>query len=1531
MLAAAGEPSLKRLPTTGAAIKVPGTRRHQDAQIAGSSPSTGAVVPFDATKLCSSLQRALVRLHASGADGFEGLIRDAFNEATGTSGRVQKSSQQGGVDITAGGAGGRIAIGIEAKRYQETTTLKLDDLKKKLFDAATRSGSPIELWILAASKEVSADDVGALEKIGEEQGLGVLVLDWRARDDVFAPLPLLLALAPHTVERVLGAKLAQSVRKIADHPAFEARKTAFLRDVQHPDLGQAFTAHAVRARIGQTLQTRADSKSRLQNSVDLRAPGCIWAPRDKECNALERWSMDADAPAVCAVLGDEGAGKTWLLFDWWQRESERDPSRLCVWFAARDVASVSLADVLGTALAKWVPAPGRTASFWTKRVQRWRQAALAHPGEGPFIWLMLDGTNEGTSQPLVQQLLAEAADTDWNGTIRIVLTDRPSHWRSGFRSGQFLEPRPATVELSHFHDSELDALLARHGKKRASFSPHVLGLIKWPSWFAVAAEMFDREHDWTAHSAEHLMLRYIQHRLSARLSTPMLDDAVFREFMSDLGRDIQSTWNTSSTFSRVALKTKLAGFTGQPDKDILQALDDVTSGVWFRPAGALQFEMDKAVLPLAIGLALHSELRSLATEEEVDSSVDRFLGPTEDQTLGVDILAAVISLIFLDPTYPAHAIRALLRRWISSHNFSTAHFQHLWRIGSVNPAPLLDVAETVWLQRAGGSSVDEILIKSIANVAGDGGRQTDVIAFLAKWARTYWPDPREGQFINYNPSPQLRAEAFAATEERLDGLRRDIGSKALAELDLIRIEDGTSASWVFYRVNTIATYLPRAVQAPLWRGWALSRAVMGSANHLDDVAWSLRLNPIDAAAATPIFLQTVDELLALRASGIRETAFDLLEAHGGPAATARLASLRPEGEPHQPSAWKDTASLIDGTVTFVGGEPPDVLQTIFVLSDFANDPDANIAPRYVKRLRAYARSFPVSKLGGGRGRTAASLDLERAMPALARWAPNDLVALHRRFLLSVGRRDETRLLGFSFSLESLLLLLTPPIQKRIRTVLTKRRKDRRQSELDQVDHALIAAAFFGCAPRDQIALWDELGAPRSVLMSLEHVLRAPPPAMVKSLGPRLAPDQPIDRLAGWLVYLVLSAPKQLPKNWEVLATLLTHEDTSIRETAFLVALNAQDTFQAKRHLQSAWAASPDRSAKENSTGVSLLAMHVTPKSFKAMAERASNEWSMILWRKVKYRPDCAYVFDAFLKDAVERELNPPASHTMLGYRVNHFAATKKLVEQKPSELTALADRLFATDDNPAFARYEFPRVDLVRAFLDLDPAKGAQYWTKLSRSDGMFKAGEDIEQMPFEADDGEHVNQLRRQQIMDASSDWKLLTLSTFIVRHKRSAWAVALVKELLSTAETSGDIARAVMIAGYLDDSAAMRALWKNELVKAPLGGWIEAVYRRAKANFQKTQRCLGWLDVALAAKNDESFFVAWELFIHLCEKNAIPLAAARIRARLNTRSQRQKDFIALSWKRVHDKAKQSEGQLKDTMFSLRVGHRLARPWADS
>src|SRR4051794_30509699 len=107
---------------------------------------------LDSQKICRNLQTALVTLHASGPDGFEGLIRDAYREVTGISLRLQKPGPQGGADVVSDGSALEISIGIEAKRYRETTSLPLDELKNKLIDAATRISNPLELWVLVASR-----------------------------------------------------------------------------------------------------------------------------------------------------------------------------------------------------------------------------------------------------------------------------------------------------------------------------------------------------------------------------------------------------------------------------------------------------------------------------------------------------------------------------------------------------------------------------------------------------------------------------------------------------------------------------------------------------------------------------------------------------------------------------------------------------------------------------------------------------------------------------------------------------------------------------------------------------------------------------------------------------------------------------------------------------------------------------------------------------------------------------------------------------------------------------------------------------------------------------------------------------------------------------------------------------------------------------------------------------------------------------------------------------------------------------------
>jgi hypothetical protein len=66
------------------------------------------------------LGERLRKLHASGADGFEGLMRDALQEFTGHSYRIAKSGPQGGTDVRSS-ASNTIQIGLEAKRYEQNT------------------------------------------------------------------------------------------------------------------------------------------------------------------------------------------------------------------------------------------------------------------------------------------------------------------------------------------------------------------------------------------------------------------------------------------------------------------------------------------------------------------------------------------------------------------------------------------------------------------------------------------------------------------------------------------------------------------------------------------------------------------------------------------------------------------------------------------------------------------------------------------------------------------------------------------------------------------------------------------------------------------------------------------------------------------------------------------------------------------------------------------------------------------------------------------------------------------------------------------------------------------------------------------------------------------------------------------------------------------------------------------------------------------------------------------------------------------
>jgi hypothetical protein len=85
------------------------------------------------------LLKALQTFKAQGDAGFEGLVRDCLEKLSQRTLRLQKSGAQGGQDLRSDTNPDSPMIAIEAKRFQATTNLPLDEFKSKLRESLESS------------------------------------------------------------------------------------------------------------------------------------------------------------------------------------------------------------------------------------------------------------------------------------------------------------------------------------------------------------------------------------------------------------------------------------------------------------------------------------------------------------------------------------------------------------------------------------------------------------------------------------------------------------------------------------------------------------------------------------------------------------------------------------------------------------------------------------------------------------------------------------------------------------------------------------------------------------------------------------------------------------------------------------------------------------------------------------------------------------------------------------------------------------------------------------------------------------------------------------------------------------------------------------------------------------------------------------------------------------------------------------------------------------------------------------------------
>ena len=207
--------------------------------------------------------RALFGLSSSGDSGFEGFVAAALTELTGHAFHVTKSGPQGGIDARSA-PHNFLQVGAEAKQYSPSTRLPLAHLLHKITDASTAS-TPVDLWLLAATRPVDALDRRKMYDHGLKLGIGVKVIDCPADLARLADLAVVCASAPEACNALFSSQddLADAFERIRQAPGFEAGRTRIVEWLAQADTGYA-SARTASERWMQEAQTSLpNAKSRL--------------------------------------------------------------------------------------------------------------------------------------------------------------------------------------------------------------------------------------------------------------------------------------------------------------------------------------------------------------------------------------------------------------------------------------------------------------------------------------------------------------------------------------------------------------------------------------------------------------------------------------------------------------------------------------------------------------------------------------------------------------------------------------------------------------------------------------------------------------------------------------------------------------------------------------------------------------------------------------------------------------------------------------------------------------------------------------------------------------------------------------------------------------------------------------------------------------------------------------------------------------------------------------------------------------------
>ncbi|AWJ94442.1 hypothetical protein Sp245p_31855 (plasmid) [Azospirillum baldaniorum] len=1423
----------------------------------------------------NALVRALRDMAKTGSDGFEGFVRNVLRHALGRHIRLLKSGPQHGGDMLADSRTALPEMVIECKRY--TRKLSFDELRTKL-EEALRERPNMELWVVATTVDINARDVERLRDIAGDKYVSVECLDW---DDSAGAIPSLAALCAR-VPDLVQAKFP------ALWPAFkvcvDARKAEFERlgddivdRLSRPDCGYALAQAKAEGWLRTTLASPVMARRNLRSRAGLTAPETRRIRRDAIMQGLDDWWSDG-AEAPCVLLGKEGMGKTWAILAWCLERFEKDAEPpLVLVVSAGDVDSTDAERTFDQILRK---ATASDALRWD-RVEHW-----AKHGDDRRILVIVDGLNQNFGFDWRDFLFRfERLVMNETSVFALALTCRPEYWERDLQSPLQASGEDFTkIPVGPFDDAELEAFLRLHGHSTQDFPEGLRAVMSVPRLSELAMELSAHLSQVGEVTREMLYLAEWAHRRRVNADAGVLDPRAIKRFAGELAHRFLN--DPADAISCQEILKILDRNGGQGKERLGNALSDIVDGHWLNPGGDDHcYLIEPQALPYVVGLDLVEQARRKPEPAAVREVIAEYTEPASGGDFAAQVLRAATAVAIYggrvesvydsrsrrDDEVPASVKEELLAAWLTSQNFGEEDEDEAGRLIGADPVSYLDVAERLCSDGGYEFRSHDVLVRAFVR----GARRVPAVLDALKARLPSWVGEAE-QYRLWSPASLQQGHADAITRSLAHASDIAAALKRPWTADTL-VKGGASLQHNAFR---ILSHLPRAPFVDTLTAWAVSKAVFNTSDHAEETsaAWILRLNPQDRDNANEILIA---EAVLLESSGDRFGATVGWHMRWMVGSRTALAPLSPALE--MPARSCPAGWIIDGQGRLTRDRRKKPLQwsELKDLGEHASDSRVTLDTTALFDLADMVRRTSLSDMLEG-DPTAEADPRDNARVVLLRWAPALWAKTLGSHLRSRAAMIDTDFASMSMDLSEDFLIVTPEaldeLSRASLEVLRSQQWEGGFLEPYQVRDLFncVMLGLAGKSAQEQVALLSDWPDGASFEARWAAILARPDAGTLMDVLARIeVTGQPAERQA-WLGYLSFSNLTAMPaEGSRILARLVS--GTDLESVVLPVLLRCPQRHAASALAQTDWISryAPPRDTRLQ--GSFILASKHSGLSLPELVERI--HITVLPWA-VEQRgcqPDDVAVLRCALLSYIEASLRgdfdniavsgPETFPDEISHRLHAPKAHRVLWREHRAELEPLLEAVASRDDPIRMG--EGPLAMLVRGLLCAamtdTPEVGIALWQAMHqrRPRHGFPGHEaaDLLHLPFTID-GPAMSPLRRRVLELAFTDDELATSVRIAMRHGRSSWLLSTIEAGFESADTAWN-ARALTLAGLLDESPAADALWERISADQALRGWLDDVRRNAAKGYRRNAQARHWLRQFLSASDDAEALAGHALFL--------------------------------------------------------------------